>query len=127
MRRTGRRWEASEVPFRAAKVTFPYAVTIVSGQPSPQAANGGPAIATTPTAANAAAASGPARGADLLSHRVMIPASAAALASKPRAMHARWRLLPPFISITTSKKGKALMISAKRRPIGADQDLSSRI
>ena len=34
MRRPGRRREASEVPFGAAKVTFPDAVTIVPGQTS---------------------------------------------------------------------------------------------
>ena len=34
MRRTSRRREASEVPFGAAKVTFPDAVTIVPGQTS---------------------------------------------------------------------------------------------
>jgi hypothetical protein len=39
---------------------------------------------------------------DLCSHRVTVPALAAGVVSKPRAMDAMWRLLPPFISITTS-------------------------
>jgi hypothetical protein len=47
--------------------------------------------------------------------------------SKRRAMDARWRLLPPFISITTSEKGKALDDLSQAPPIGADQGLSSRI
>jgi len=76
------------------------------------AAGSGPAAARAPAARNAAAASGP----DLLSHRVTFPVLAAGVVSKRRAMEARWRLLPPFISITTSEKGKALDDLSKAPP-----------
>src|SRR5690348_15581599 len=97
------------------------------GTVAADAAGSGPAAARTPAARNAAAASGPARGAGLLSHRVSFPALAAGMISKRRAMDARWRLLPPFISITTSEKGKALDDLSTARPLAAGQGLTSRM
>jgi hypothetical protein len=86
------------------------------GTAAADAAGSGPAVARTPAARNAAAASGPARGVDLLSHRVTFPALAVGVVSKRRAMDARWRVLPPFISITTSEIGKALDDPSKAPP-----------
>src|SRR5690242_16192107 len=94
--------------------TFPWFGMVVQfwpprpgGTAAADAAGSGPAAARTPAARNAAAASGPARGADLLSHRVTFPALGAGVVSKRRAMDTRWRLPAPFISITTSEKETA--------------------
>jgi hypothetical protein len=56
---------------------------------------------------------------------VSFPALAAGVVSERRVMDARWRLLSPFISITTSEKGKALDDLSKARSLGAGQGPSS--
>jgi hypothetical protein len=56
---------------------------------------------------------------------VSFPALAAGVVSERRVMDARWRLLSPFISITTSEKGKALDDLSKARSLGAGQGLTS--
>src|SRR6185437_11116470 len=58
------------------------------GTVAADAAGSGPAAASTPAVRNAAAVSGPARGADILSHRVSFPALAAGVVSRRRAMDA---------------------------------------